>query len=278
MRFTLSRPSTKLSLLAALAVLACAAPALGATDHAAAMPLAEGTAHLPVWVFKVFDYLVLSLLALASIAGIALAIDAMLHIRESKIAPAETTEHLRSLIAGKEYKELMDFTATDSSFVSKALYAAIRRTHLKYPAMREGMESSVSEQTADLFRRIEPMNVIGNIGPLLGLLGTVLGMIMAFYALVDAGGNPSPTQLADGVGTALWHTFFGLFVAIPCLVVYGFYRTRADKIATKAAIVAEELLESLRPESHEEKQDRGEKKKRREASHAAEKAGEEQPA
>jgi biopolymer transport protein ExbB len=143
------------------------------------------------------------------------------------------------------------------------------------------MESSVSEQTSDLFRRIEPMNVIGNIGPLLGLLGTVLGMIMAFYALMDSGGQAKPGDLAGGIGAALWHTFFGLFVAIPCLVVYGFYRTRADKIATKAAIVAEELLESLRPEGNEEKHERSEKKekKRREGSHSpTPQPTEEQPA
>ncbi len=209
-------------------------------------------ARLPQWVFQIFDYLVLSMLGLASIAGIALAIDAMMRIREKKVAPPETTEHLRTLIAGREYKELMDFTATDTSFVSKALYAAIRRAHLKYPAMREALDSSINEQTSDMFRRIEPMNVIGNIGPLLGLLGTVLGMIMAFYALMEHAGEAKPEQLAGGIGTALWHTFFGLFVAIPCLVVYGFYRTRADKIATKAGLVAEELLEGLRPETSEE--------------------------
>ena len=190
----------------------------------------------------ILDYTVLSLLGLASIAGVALAIDAMLHIREKRIAPPESTERLRTLIAAKNYKELMDFAATDSSFVSKALYAAIRRAHLKYAAMREGLESSVGEQTSDLFRRIEPLNVIGNIGPLLGLMGTVLGMIMAFYALMEKGGQTNPTDLAGGIGTALWHTFFGLFVAIPCLVVYGFYRTRADKIATRAALVAEAFL------------------------------------
>ncbi len=55
--------------------------------------------------------------------------------------------------------------------------------------MREALESSIGEQTASLFRRIEPLNVIGNIGPLLGLLGTVLGMIMAFYKLVELGGT-----------------------------------------------------------------------------------------
>jgi biopolymer transport protein ExbB len=194
----------------------------------------------------------LALLGFASIAGVALIIDAMIHTREIKIAPPETTEHLRSLIAGRQFKELMDFTSTDKTFISQSLYAAIRRAHLKYPAMREAMENSLAEQTANIFRRLEPMNVIGNIGPLLGLLGTVLGMIMAFYAMMEAGGTPKPEQLAGGIGAALWHTFFGLFVAIPCLVVYGLYRTKADKIVTKAAVVAEELLEGLRPESSSE--------------------------
>jgi biopolymer transport protein ExbB len=225
--------------------------AAGAADPAAAPALRSTSGPLPNWVFLTLDYVVLSMLTLASIAGVALAIDAMIHLRESKIAPALATERIRRLIESRNYKELMDFTATDPSFVSRALYAAIRRAHLKYAAMREGMESSVGEQTADMFRRIEPLNVIGNIGPLLGLLGTVLGMIMAFYQLKQAHGEAKVEDLSLGISTALWHTFYGLFVAIPCLVVYGFYRTKADKIATRAALLAEELLEELRPDPSE---------------------------
>ena len=238
------------------ALVVCAGPAWAA--GAASAPAAGVAAPdlLTDWVFPVFDYLVLSLLGLASVAGVALAIDAMLHLRESRIAPPATTEKLRRLIEDREYKELMDFTATDSSFVSRALYAAIRRAHLKYAAMREALESSVGEQTSEMFRRIEPLNVIGNIGPLLGLLGTVLGMIMAFYAEKKTHGAAGVEDLAGGVATALWHTFFGLLVAIPCLVVFGFYRTKADKIATRAALVAEELLESLRPDPAEEKEEK----------------------
>ena len=258
-------------LLACLAAsaLAAVAPASGVAPASAAAPAATAPADvnlLTQWVFPIFDYLVLSLLGLASIAGIALAIDAMLHIRENKIAPPRSTERIRRLIDDKDYKELMDFTATDPSFVSRALYAAIRRAHLKYAAMHEALESSVGEQTSEMFRRIEPLNVIGNIGPLLGLLGTVLGMIMAFEALRQAHGTPNVEQLSHGIGTALWHTFFGLFVAIPCLVVYGFYRTKADKIATRAALVAEELLEGLRPDPSDEKSERKKIRPAREAS------------
>jgi biopolymer transport protein ExbB len=234
----------------ALAIMAT--PAFAANGAGAGGSMAGASmslAAIPQWVFISFDYFVLSLLGLASVAGVALIIDAMIHTRESKIAPPETTEHLRSLIAGRQFKDLMDFTSTDQTFISQSLYAAIRRAHLKYPAMREAMENSLSEQTANIFRRLEPMNVIGNIGPLLGLLGTVLGMIMAFTALMEKGGNVNPADLSGGIGTALWHTFLGLFVAIPCLVVYGLYRTKADRIVTKSAVIAEELLEGLRPEN-----------------------------
>ncbi|HVX86531.1 MAG TPA: MotA/TolQ/ExbB proton channel family protein [Phycisphaerae bacterium] len=233
--------------LGAALMLAAAGPAMGADTGGDA---AGGTPSFvpPNWIFVGFDLFVLSLLALASIAGIALAIDAILNIREKKIAPARTTAHLRSLIEGRQYQDLLDFTATDKTFVSRALYAAIKRAHLKYAVMHEALEASIGEQTANLFRRIEPLNVIGNIGPLLGLLGTVLGMIMAFYELMRQGGNtPTASKLAGGIGTALWHTFFGLLVAIPCLVIYGFYRTKVDRITNRAANEAEELLESLRP-------------------------------
>lgn len=227
-----------------VALLAAASPALAADSGGS-----SGPGFIPPnWIFVAFDLFVLSLLALASIIGIALAFDAILNIRESKIAPARTSAHLRALIENRQYQDLLDFTATDKTFVSRALHAAIKRAHLKYAVMHEALEASIGEQTANLFRRIEPLNVIGNIGPLLGLLGTVLGMIMAFYELMRQGGNtPTASKLAGGIGTALWHTFFGLLVAIPCLVIYGFYRTRVDRITNRAANEAEELLESLRP-------------------------------
>jgi biopolymer transport protein ExbB len=141
----------------------------------------------------------------------------------------------------------LEYTATEQSFVAQALNAGLRRAHLGYAAMHEALESSVGEQTANLFRRIEMLNVIGNLGPLLGLMGTVLGMISAFYGIDRSHGEPKVADLAPGIAMALWHTFFGLFVAIPCLVAFGFFRTKLDRITTHAAVAAEDLLETLRP-------------------------------
>ena len=240
--FLKSRARLVAMLLVLLGVF-CLMPSMA---HAQATPEHKGTSALVV-VFTIMDVLVVLILASCSIAGIALIIDGFLHVKESRIAPVETTEHLRSLIGSRQFKELMDFTTTDQSFVSQSVNAGLRRAHLGYPAMREALESAAGEQTANIFRRIEFLNIIGNIGPLIGLLGTVLGMIIAFYSMEAAGGNPKPSELAGGIARALWHTFGGLFVAIPSLLVFGYLRTKADKISTTASLVSEELLESLRP-------------------------------
>ena len=100
---------------------------------------------------------------------------------------------------------------------------------------------------ADQFRKIEFLNIIGNLGPLLGLMGTVLGMIEAFQDLMAAGGDANPSKLAGGISTALCHTFLGLFLAVPCLAVFGILRTMVDRITIQAALVSEELLLLIKP-------------------------------
>jgi biopolymer transport protein ExbB len=193
------------------------------------------------------DFLIIGVLSAASLTSIALIIDAFIHLRKVKIAPDTVTERIGSLIRARQFEELYDYTASNDSFVSKALNAGLRRAKLGYRAMQEAMESAAAEQSANLFRRIEMLNIIGNIGPLLGLLGTVLGMIMAFMALHTNGGQANATDLSIGIATALWHTFFGLAVAIPSLIAFGFFRIRLDKIVNNATLLSEDLLESLRP-------------------------------
>ena len=91
--------------------------------------------------------------------------------------------------------------------------------------MKEAMETAIGEQTAERFRSIEYLNIIGNLGPLLGLLGTVLGMIYAFQAVQEAGGQADVGKLSGGISTALTHTFLGLFLAVPCLAAFGILRS-----------------------------------------------------
>jgi biopolymer transport protein ExbB len=94
---------------------------------------------------------------------------------------------------------------------------------------------------------VEYLNVVGNISPMIGLFGTVYGMIVAFQRLVAAGGNPDPAELAGGISTALVTTFWGLVVAIPALAAYALIRNRIDAMTSEALVVAEELIGPFKP-------------------------------
>ncbi len=98
-------------------------------------------------------------------------------------------------------------------------------------------------------RRIEYLNVLGQVSPMIGLFGTVYGMILAFQAIVAAGGNADPVLLAGGISTALTTTFWGLVVAIPALTGYGIIRNKIDELTTEATMAAEELVNQFRPKA-----------------------------
>jgi len=191
------------------------------------------------------DFVSFTILIL-SIAGLTLIVQGFIKARATVMMPEETTNHIRELISQRQFKELIDFTETDPSFVSKALNPALKRAP-SFAAMKEAMETAIGEQTADQFRRIEYLNVIGNLGPLLGLLGTVIGMIVAFEEMSRSGGQANPAQLSGGISKALAHTMAGLILALPCLASFGILRTMIDRLTVRGALIAEELLLMVKP-------------------------------
>jgi biopolymer transport protein ExbB len=181
-----------------------------------------------------------------SVIGLTLIIQAFIKNRASVFMPEETTNQIREMVSQRKFKELIEFTETDPSFISKALNPALKRAP-SFSSMKEAMETAIGEQTAEQFRKIEYLNIIGNMGPLLGLLGTVLGMIGAFDEMNKAGGNANPAGLAGGISKALCHTFLGLFLAIPCLAAFGILRTIVDRLTVRGALTSEELLLMIKP-------------------------------
>lgn len=197
-------------------------------------------------IFGHVDFVTITV-GLLSVVGLTLIIQGFLKNRPSVLMPEETTNQIRDMIGQRKFKELIEFTETDPSFISKALNPALKRAP-SFSSMKEAMETALGEQTAEQFRKIEYLNIIGNLGPLLGLLGTVLGMIQAFSAMQAAGGNANPAELAGGISTALCHTFLGLFLAVPCLAAFGILRTIVDRLTVRGALVAEELLLMIKPQ------------------------------
>lgn len=190
-----------------------------------------------------FDLVTLTV-GLLSIAGVTLIIQGFLKNRAAVYMPPDTVAEIRNLISTGQHAKLLELTSQDPSFIAKVLYPAVKRAP-SVTAMKESLETAVSEQTADSFRRIEYLNVIGNLGPLLGLLGTVLGMIQAFIGVQTAGGQANVATLSGGIATALAHTFLGLMLAVPCLACFGILRTIIDRLTVRSALLADDILIQL---------------------------------
>jgi biopolymer transport protein ExbB len=108
------------------------------------------------------------------------------------------------------------------------------------------LEEATAEQAARQFRRIEYLSVIGNIAPMVGLLGTVTGMLMTFQQVAVSQGTAGAPQLAEGIYQALVTTVVGLIIAIPAIGAFSIYRNRLDQFVAEVAYTAQHVFSPLR--------------------------------
>ncbi len=187
------------------------------------------------------------LLIAVDIASWAVIIEHLVTIRRLNILPEPVKAQIGDMVEARQYKEMIEYASTDPSFLAYVVHQSLSEASHGYAAMERAMEEAAEERTAKLLRKIELLNVIGNVSPMMGLLGTVYGMIDVFSTIVDAGGMPDPAGLAGGVGIALVTTFWGLIVAIPALAVYAFMRNRIDSLSSEVMMVAQETISTFRP-------------------------------
>ena len=140
-----------------------------------------------------------------------------------------------------QYKQAEQECKLRPSFLGYVLGAGLAEVSMGYPAVEKAMEDASVEQAARLFRKIEYLSVIGTVAPMLGLLGTVWGMILAFMEF-ETKANPQVSQLAPGIYHALVTTFQGLCVAIPALAAYAFFRNRVDELVAQSTLMAEHVF------------------------------------
>ncbi len=191
-----------------------------------------------------FDIFTILLLA-GSLAGVAAIFLCALEVRESNIAPPDLSARMQNMATAGRVDELRDAAQRDDSFVSRVVRAAMTSPAGDRTAVREAAELAASEESARWFRKIDMLNVIGNLGPLVGLAGTVWGMILAFTSLGASGGTAGPADLSMGISKALFHTLLGLCLAIPCLLAYSIFRARIDRLCTRGIVVASDIVEKL---------------------------------
>ncbi len=235
-----------LGFLAVITLMMVGLPAVaqtnGPTDPTAA---ADDIKYFDFFVVK-GGYIGFGLIAL-SIVTIALTIEHCLTIRRLTMVPPMVAEQTRQLIDKKEYLEAIKFTAEDPSMVGQVLNAGLIEASNGYSAMQRALEETLDEHSARLFRKIEYVNIIGNVSPMIGLLGTVTGMILLFAQIHAADAFPGARIVADRIAVALITTFWGLAVAIPALSIYAIFRNRIDVLTAECALAAEHILAVFKP-------------------------------
>ena len=190
--------------------------------------------------------LVIWILLATSIASLGLIGQLANANRPMRIMPEAIRKQAIEFLAAGRYRETLTLLGDDQSDFARILHGGLAKASSGFPAMQRGLERMASEMVSARSRQVEILNVIGQVSPMLGLFGTVYGMILAFQSIVTSGGNADPVLLAGGIGTALVTTFWGLVVAIPALSGYATVRGRLDAAQAEAINEAANIIDSFR--------------------------------
>lgn len=201
------------------------------------------TTHQMEW----FGSLIIWSLISLSAASVALMGARLWENRGEMILPDSLVSRADGLLKDGRVGEFMDFLRLDRSDFAALLNVGLAKRDQGAEAMTSAMEDASDGVSARRLRRLEPLNIIGNVAPMIGLFGTVYGMILVFRAIVAAGGTPDPTNLAAGIGTKLVGTFWGLIVAIPALSAYASLRNRVEGLSAEALTQAKRIMTRMKP-------------------------------
>jgi biopolymer transport protein ExbB len=169
-------------------------------------------------------------------------------VRRKRLLPRNIASTITSAAMKTGTSRLPAHIASWPDLISTAIAHALSRsdsTFTNRKLIKTLAAESVQEQSLCLLRRIEWCSIIANVAPMVGLFGTVFGMIKAFNLLGIAAGQPRPDQLAAAISIALITTFWGLLIAIPALVIHGLFRTRLEAIVDEASLELENLFRQI---------------------------------
>ncbi len=194
-------------------------------------------------------------LLLASIIAVALILERALSLREDKIVPPKLLEQVVSLYQRQGVNDdVLDRLAKDSP-LGAVLAAGLRNRKSSRYVMKEAIEESGRAIAHDLERFLTTLGTIATAAPLLGLFGTVIGMIEIFGSQSPTGTNPQ--QLAHGISVALYNTAFGIAISIPSLIMYRHYKNKVDTLVVEMEQQASKLVDIVHGERMDYQPQRG---------------------
>ncbi len=220
---------------------AAPAPAAPAGNAAEEAPAPDQRSYLG-WMVGAMGWSFSLVFLALSFATVALFVMNVLAVRREGVIPASLIEGFESHLNEKRYQEAYEMAKADESFLGMVLSAGLEKLQTGYDHAIEAMQEVGEEENMKLEHRLSYLGLVGTVAPMVGLLGTVVGMVESFSVIAQSTVTPKPADLAEGISKALITTLVGLVIAIPAIAVYNIIKNRIARLVLEVGIVSEGLM------------------------------------
>lgn len=180
-----------------------------------------------------------------SVVALAISIERFFSLRRATIDTREFMDNIRNVLRQNRIAEALQMCEETQGPISRIMKAGILKHDKSKADIREAIEDAGHLEVPRLERYLSALATCANIAPLIGLLGTVQGMIKAFAQIQHKQGQVNPSDLAEGIGNALVTTAAGLCVAIPTLIVFNYFVSRVENMVLEMEVSSSELVDLL---------------------------------
>jgi len=216
------------------------AVALGAEPEAA--PAQQES--MLVWIAKSSGVIGVVILLL-SIYFVAAVVRLFMELRETIAAPPELIQQCEDLIQQRDFRGVVKVLRENDSFLGRVLSDGVSELPNGLSEARESMDRSSEAATMEMERSISMLAVMGTLGPMIGLLGTLKGMISAFSVIAMSGVHLDAGKVAGAISEALLLTFEGVALSVPAIFFFALFRNRISNISSKTTLLADQMLRRL---------------------------------
>ncbi len=215
------------------------APDADDADDAEATPESKS---LLTWIYEALGIMYLIVFLSLSFTLVALLVMNILSATRGAVCPQDLEMTFSDMLDNQQYQEAYELAKVDSTMLGQMLSAGLGKLSNGYPQAIEAMQEVGEVETMKQEHRLSYMALIGTISPMVGLFGTVHGMINSFEEIALGGSTPSPTKLAEGISTALFTTLVGLAIAIPAIACFNILKNQVSRLVLEVGIVSEGLM------------------------------------
>jgi len=244
---TMSNKATIVLVLLVLIALVWFAGYLQAQEEAEddlEIPAQSGQESVSIWGVVTSGGRIGWLILLMSVVMVALVVEHFLSINSNKLVPPDLVNDLQKQLDAKQYAQARKMCEESDSLLGQAVGAGLAQVGAMFGFfdMQTAIQEVSERYVGRLNRKLSYLSFIAATAPMLGLLGTVTGMMDAFNQIASKGGKANPSDLAWGISGALTTTCFGLTVAIPALFFVAIFRNRIDSLVAESEAVVERLM------------------------------------